>query len=618
MDNLKRQELIQFLKKEIKEPLTYSEPIEMDLDNEVGYIKENPKQQIEDYSLEIDSSEENLIIKYSYLDCDGDNISSVYSIREYLQALLNENEKIDIEFFDEEADFFSVLSLIPLKEINSKSFKYLISNAINEIKKFIDRFEKQVENLKFYYLKDHLSKSLKIDNVVIEGENYIKLNMPIKKLCKKLGVGFKVYGKLKELGYDTEGRILVSQTDLEDYHKYEIQFKDTNPFEEESEEEKLDREIYTLISNSGYFDIPFKGQDGEIGLKDSIGNMVVPPIFEEVEGTEYLFESKHMARVKKDGKLWLSPRDGSGRIIGPGYDKIEPYFSSAYVKRYGKMGMVDLETGKEFIPSQMNWLKKLINDYVFTQNGKMGYYFYYDELDRYVEPQFDAINLTTHQLLKNGEWGWLLEWGEFTTFCPRFRDQTKELVWEAEFYMEKNPKESDKFYTMEEMEEDFKRRMPEMIKERNRTLKSYLTLPQIKFQYGFKSLDKVKKSLMEGCEQVLNNPEDIVEITFSDKDFDYLGIKVNIKNLDGKAIMEMSMDCSKDEDLWDFTSMPYKMQRSFNVILIAPENRPILKVNRIFKKYELAMLSKFITYYFTDHMKLKENDIVFEYIIKKD
>lgn len=613
MENIKRQELIQLLKKEIKEPLVFSEPLNMDLDNVVGYLKEDQIHQMEDYSLELDSLVENLIVKYSYLDCDGDETTSTDSIRETLKSLLNEEKEIDIEFFDEEADFFSVLSLIPLKEINSKSFKYLISNSINEIKKFIDRFEKQVENLKFNNLKDHLSKSLKIDNVVIEGENYIKLNMPIKKLCKTLGTaGFKVYGKLKELGYDTEGRLLVSQTDLEDYHKYEIQFKDTNPFEEESEEEKLDRKIYTLISNSGYFDIPFKGQDGEIGLKDSIGNMVVPPIFEEAEGTEYLFESKHMARVKKNGKFWLSPRDGSGRIIGPGYEKIEPYFSLAAVKRYGKTGMVDLATGIEFIPSQMNWLKKLIGDYVFTQNGKIGYYFYYDELDRYVEPQFDAINLTTHQFLKNGEWGWLLKWGEFTTLCPRFRDQTKELDWEAEHYIEKNPNESDKYYTMEEMEEDFKRRMPEMIKERNRTLKSYLTLPQIKFQYGFKSLDKVKKSLMEGCDQVLNNPKDIVEITFSDKDFDYLGIKVNIKNLDGMAIMEMSMDCSKDEDLWDFTSLPYKIQRCFNVILMAPENRPILKVGRCFKKHELSMLSKFITYYFLEHMKLKEEDIVIQ------
>ena len=45
---------------------------------------------------------------------------------------------------------------------------------------------------------------------------------------------------------------------------------------------------------------------------------------------------------------------------------------------------------------------------------------------------------------------------------------------------------------------------------------------------------------------------------------------------------------------------------------MAPENRPILKVNRSFKKYELTMLSKFITYYFIDHMKLKEEDIVIQ------
>lgn len=613
MENIKRQELIQLLKKEIKEPIVFSEPLDMDLDNVVGYLKEDPKHQMDDYSLELDSSVENLIVKYSYLDCDGDETTSTESIRETLKSLLNEEKGIFIEFFDDESDFFSVLSPIPLKRLNSESLINLISNAINEIKKFIARFEKQVENLKFNNLKDHLSKSLKIDNVVIEEENYIKLNMPIKKLCKTLGTtGFKVYGKLKELGYDTEGRLLVSQADLEDYQKYEIEFKDSNPFEEETEEEKLDRKIYNLISNSGYFDIPFIGQDGKIGLKDSIGNVVVPPFFEEAEGTEYLFEAKCMARVRKDGKLWLSPRDGSGKIIGPGYDKIEPYFSLASVKRYGKTGMVDLTTGIEFIPSQMNWLKKLIGDYVFTQNGKIGYYFYYDELDRYVKPQFDAINLTTHQFLKNGEWGWLLKWGEFTTFCPRYRDQTKEMVWEAEHYIERNPNETERYFTMEEMEEDFKKRMPEMIKERTRTLKSYLTLPQIKFRNGYTPLDKVKKAILDASEKVMNSPDKIIEITFSDKDFDYLGIKVIIKNLEDKAVMEMKMECLKDEDLWDFTSLPYKIQRCFNVILMAPENRPILKVGRCFKKHELSMLSKFITYYFLEHMKLKEEDIAIE------
>lgn len=291
---------------------------------------------------------------------------------------------------------------------------------------------------------ENILKRLKVSKEKIEGQDYARLNMTINELSKGLGVaGFKLFEKLEENGIVLKCPILVSAEDIKYHHNY-CSHRYDQPFHELSKEEKFEQDINHLIANSAYFDIPFSGEDGKVGLKDTLGNITVPPIFDWAEGTDYLFYDRTLARVKKDGKIWLTPRTGSGEIISVGYDKVDPYFSNAYVERNGRQGFLDLESGKELIPAEMDWLKQTISDYVFIRNGKIGYYFYYAEEPGYVYPQFEAINLSTHQFLKDGEWGYILEDNSFTTDIPRLRRYVRDVIWDAEHYFEKNPNVPEK------------------------------------------------------------------------------------------------------------------------------------------------------------------------------
>ena len=343
---------------------------------------------------------------------------------------------------------------------------------------------------------ENILEELKVNKEIIEEKEYARLNMPIRKVCAGLGVaGFKLFEKLEENGIVLKCPILVSTQDVKDYHEYENRHLLYEPFCELTENEKFEQDINHLIANSAYFDIPFTGQDGKVGLKDTLGNVTVPAIFDWVEGSDYLFYDRSLARVKKDGKIWLTPRDGSGEIVSVGYDKIKPYFSNAYVERNGRQGFLDLETGKELIPTEMDWMKQTISDYVFIRNGKIGYYLYYGEEPGYVYPQFEEINLSTHQFLKDGEWGYLLEDNSFTTDIPRLRKYVRDVIWDAEHYFEKNPNLPEKYYTLEEMGKNIFSTWEQKVKERTRSPRTFLKLPKLQLPESVKIIKEVKDVL---------------------------------------------------------------------------------------------------------------------------
>lgn len=446
---------------------------------------------------------------------------------------------------------------------------------------------------------EDLLKRLKVSKEQIEGQNYARLNLTIKELCEGLGVaGFKIFEKLEEKGVVLKCPILVSAQDVKDYHDYESRHRFYEPFCELTEKEKFEQDINHLIANSAYFDIPFKGEEGKVGLKDTLGNITVPPIFDWAEGTDYLFYDRTMARVKKDGKIWLTPRDGGGEIKGAGYEKIEPYFSNAYVQRNGRQGFLDLESGKEVIPAEMEWLKQTISDYVFIRNGKIGYYFYYGEEPRYVYPQFEAINLSTHQFFKEGEWGYLLEDTSFTTEIPRSRRYVRDVIWDSEHYFEKNPNVPEQYYTLEEMEQNIFSNWDQKIKERTRSPRTFLKLTKLQLPESVKIIKEVKVALEEAVSSVKGKTKANVKLAFGLKHYKQSTLDVYVTRNENNITIELTIDAKTKEEQWELLALPKGLCKSFNQILYVNGKALALKMNKTFTTKDCEKVIAFISYFF--------------------
>lgn len=459
---------------------------------------------------------------------------------------------------------------------------------------------------------EKLKEQLVVTNVDINGCQYARLNMPLKEICHRIGVaGFDIFDKLKELGIETGGPILVSQQDIDDYKSYEREHPVYNP--DCSEAEEFAAGVNCLIANSAYFDQPLTDDNGNVGLIDTLGNIVVPPLFDSAEGTSYLFHAQNKAIVKKDGKFWLTPRDGSGQIINinRGYDSINPYFHYAYVIRDGKHGLVDLTTGHELIPSEMDWLKQVVNDYVFGKDGKIGYYSVFDcneSLES--EPLFDAINLTTRQFMKDGEWGWYLKGGVFTTEIPCEEDRSFQVVWKYEHFIDTNPDEEERYITLEELTRHLKASVRKMSKERTRTLASRLNLPSLRFPKGFTAIEEIEGSLTEILKRCVKEKRKEVKIWFGTKSEGEPIVDVNFLNK-GKG-MTMQLEWIDDDlkDQWRDIKLPEKMQKFLNVIIYASKERPVLKFTRQFEASQVKLLSKFLTYYIVEFRQIARKDII--------
>lgn len=264
-----------------------------------------------------------------------------------------------------------------------------------------------------------LKDQIEVTWLTINGKRYGRLNMPMKELCTRLKQGGAFIGlKLSIMNIDAPMCFLLSQQDIDDYNDFEK--KDSNiqtPPDWPSNRDFV-WEVNEVYINAYYFDYAFFGEDGKVGLKDTCGNIVVPPLFDSAEGIDCIYFKDNMVVVGKDGKLWLTPRDGSGRIVNPnrGYDIVKTDWWNGYVMRAGKQGLVDLHNGCELIPSDMDWLRPSMRDFVFSRDGKIGYFHCFPWEDRvYIEPEYDAIDLSTQQFMKNGEWGWVLSDGTFTT-----------------------------------------------------------------------------------------------------------------------------------------------------------------------------------------------------------
>ncbi|MDE6576783.1 MAG: hypothetical protein K2J82_10000 [Muribaculaceae bacterium] len=304
---------------------------------------------------------------------------------------------------------------------------------------------------------------IRIENVeyVMWPYKAVRINIPVLEACRRLNVhGLDLLGKLKSLfGDKLDAPLILHQEDVEWY--IDNAFTEENPSDisKSNDEEEYINKTINLLINCLYFEEKIYNYKTKlVGLRDSIGRITVPPIFEDCKPCHDIDFTKTLATVKHKGRYWLTPRDGSGRLDEHlCFDSISSSFCYAWVIKDNKYGRLDSRTGKTIVPCEMDWLESI--DYgfqeLFSKNGKIGWTNTIDPDDNiYISPQFEAINLTTHQLKKDGEWGWLLRDGSFTSEPSASRRECQELSWNLKSYLKKRPISPDyieEYYSAEEV-----------------------------------------------------------------------------------------------------------------------------------------------------------------------
>lgn len=124
--------------------------------------------------------------------------------------------------------------------------------------------------------------------------------------------------------------------------------------------------------------------------------------------------------VELDGQKWLATRDGSGKLVTPeGFDDISCSDCFGWTRRGNKYGLLDSRTGATFVPCEMDWINddhKAGMTSLICRDRKLGLVEYINPKNvTYYEPMYDAIDLATWKVLKDGKWGWVNRKGEFST-----------------------------------------------------------------------------------------------------------------------------------------------------------------------------------------------------------
>lgn len=144
-------------------------------------------------------------------------------------------------------------------------------------------------------------------------------------------------------------------------------------------------------------------------------------MFDECKGSESICMADTMAAVKFNGKWWLTRRDNSGELATESYDYISRSYGYAWVYRDTKVGLLDAKTCETLIPCEQDWLRTPTFGLWYIGKGDKIGFFEPDntctgmyEPPTYIPATFDAIDVATGKICKNGRWGWLLRDGSFT------------------------------------------------------------------------------------------------------------------------------------------------------------------------------------------------------------
>lgn len=177
----------------------------------------------------------------------------------------------------------------------------------------------------------------------------------------------------------------------------------------------------TEIVNEYNLDNCMLDENGMCGLKDCLGEVLVPAEFDDIQAYENIDFASWPSMVRKNGKWGVVANDGKATVIVPleyaaMHDVTAPFFAA--MNSDGKWGLLDSE-GAVVIPFEMDRIYRESSDgfVFFDKGGKMGVYQYDVEPTVLTGAIFDEIEeacageLLT--VINDGRKGWITTDGQF-------------------------------------------------------------------------------------------------------------------------------------------------------------------------------------------------------------
>ena len=439
---------------------------------------------------------------------------------------------------------------------------------------------------------------IKITLVETKHETACQFNYSIKEIYDALGCQNHgdFYDKLKAHGFNLEHPIKASSQDVLDYLEIEEKYDNTtfDPIIDSMSD--YDNGLQNVILNTIYYDELFTDETtGKIGLKDSCGMVVVPAQFDDAVGAYDIGFVETLAKVKFNGKYYLTPRDGSGKLMTEeSYDEMSRSCSFAWVTKDGKKGMLSSLTGEVIIPCEMNWLineKGLLIRRFFAKGGKVGFAEFNPfngVLEYYATPIYGAIDLTRNRYLLNSKWVYISNEGKIVDKrTPKFQDVA---YWSSpDSYLD-----------------DEYRKCPyeDIVRIDQRFTRNY---PSFVFSEELKVDEKITDALCNAFALVEAGLNPVV-IRFNlreKKSSVFAGLKVYSK--DDKTVIEPIWE-SNDQELL-FNELTYPNIKCFNCLIKDIDGKFGMQFYREFSDSEIDDIEKLIDDYFINHLGVSLDEI---------
>lgn len=364
-----------------------------------------------------------------------------------------------------------------------------------------------------------------------------------------------------------------------------------------SEESPLDELPYPA-----YFEkMTTDAATGKHGLVDCNGKETVPAIFDSCKPCSHISECDSLAIVELDGKFYLTPRDGSGRLISQPFDEITSSSYFGWVKRDNKYGLVDIKSGKKLVPRVMDWIQEKANGYgvVFGNNGEIGYYDSYN--DKYLGANYEAFDFTTRRFCSNGSWGWILRNGRHSHEAPENINDAVTIGLSLDDILRDLDMpcfKEDNYFTDKEAHDYWNDRDAWFDEHRNRPHDWYLELPALEIPKDIKAdreiLSMVKHSIGElkadsyYCALIRVMPTSNSEAPNFAIHFEYTG---------GMNLMTLSWRPKNRRTVWH--DVQFKPTNKFHQVIQYGKEEPIVKFYRKFRIKNATTAVRFISYYYS-------------------
>lgn len=157
-------------------------------------------------------------------------------------------------------------------------------------------------------------------------------------------------------------------------------------------------------------------EDGKTGVKDVLGEVLVPAVFDEIVGVFDDINRDFAVAVINDGKYGLVKQDGKGTMLAECiYDNIHLHCCCYYAVKDGKQGLYNF-SGKLLVPVMADKVYEPWNGLlVYEVDGKFG--FSMSGTDLVTEAVYEAYEIDGNEDLivtLDGKKGFLDEQGNFT------------------------------------------------------------------------------------------------------------------------------------------------------------------------------------------------------------